>query len=320
MDAAPQIVQNAVASPMTQQMIEQIGKQYSLHIDVVGLLVKLTNYMLLGYIRPEDSFQELYAAKISEQQARQIIEDINQKIFVPLREEMRRGGGGASIVGSAKPLAQSTPMSSKINAPSTEQKSHFNLQNKINPPVRQIHSDIRPPASQNNPPQKNVPPRPVSIGNARPVLETQQPHKSNTLLEDREEPSPSLTTVERKEVPIPTPPPRISFNTVPTPTVAPTVSGNSSPLREALSKVLPGSNVPAPQKVAAPQSFVVRTTAAELMPNLPGAVSSPASPEPISPKETLIPPRILPQEKSQPKPISSPLKSYSSDPYREPIE
>ena len=63
MDAAPKIVQDVVTNPLTQQVLERIGKQYALHIDVVGLLVKLTSYMLLGYSSPEDSLQQLEGAQ-----------------------------------------------------------------------------------------------------------------------------------------------------------------------------------------------------------------------------------------------------------------
>lgn len=88
MTAAPQVVQEAVTSPATQQVLGGLSKQYSLHIDVSGLLEKLTSYMLLGYVNPEQFLQEMRANGVADQQARQIIDEINKKIFVPLRAQM----------------------------------------------------------------------------------------------------------------------------------------------------------------------------------------------------------------------------------------
>lgn len=93
MDAAPRIVQDVVTSPATEHILEELGKQYGLHVDAAGLLIKLTSYMLIGYAKPEESFQELRSAGVPEQQARQIIDEINKQIFVPLREQMRMKSG-----------------------------------------------------------------------------------------------------------------------------------------------------------------------------------------------------------------------------------
>lgn len=322
MQTLPQNVRIYISQEKYTIVVKELMTRYSLHIDQGGILEREIILLLMGIESPEEFTQALFEeARINKQTISSIAKDVNNQIFIPLREEMRKSGGAdtARTAVSVKPLTQSASAPPKTNASTVEQKSNFNLQNKINPPIRQIHSDIKAPTLQNSPQQKTAMSRPISVGTAQPVLETKKPPKSNTLLEDHEEPSPLLKTIERKEVPVSTPP-RISFNTVPTPAATPVASDNSSPLREALSKVLPGSNVPVPQKVVAPQSFVVRTTAAELMPNLPGAASLPVSPGPIPPKEVPAPSRITPPEKSQPKPISAPLKSYSSDPYREPVE
>lgn len=339
MQTLPQNIRTYISQEKYTAVVKNLMSKYNLHIDQGGVLEREIILLLMGIESPEEFTQALFEeVRINKQIISSIAKDANDQIFIPLREEMRKSGGGnAPITGSVKPLVQSVPVSPKTNAPNTEQKSHFNLQNKINPPPRQIHSDIKPPVPRVNPPLQSVLSRPVSLGgftpklgvmSVRPVLETQKPPKSNTLLEDREEPSPSLKAVERKDVSIPTPvsASRIGFNNVPKPPIPSTVTNIASPLRAALEKVLPGSGVPVPQKVSAPKSFVVRTTASELMPNLPGAMPPvPArqsrdavQPPPVAapPKEVPVPPRIPPQQK----PISAPIKSYSSDPYREPIE
>ncbi len=110
-NAAPKIVQDAVTSPETQRVIEQLGKQYSLHIDVIGLLAKMTSYMLLGYTEPGEFLQELRTANVPDQQAQAIIAEINQKIFVPLRDQMRKNETGSTqqpVQPPAMPASQRT--------------------------------------------------------------------------------------------------------------------------------------------------------------------------------------------------------------------
>lgn len=108
MAAAPQIVQDAVTSPATQQVLGGLSKQYSLHIDVSGLLEKLTSYMLLGYVSPEQFLQEMRAAGVLDQQARQIVDEINKKIFVPLRAQMM--GSLQGVEQPKKPVMPQRPV------------------------------------------------------------------------------------------------------------------------------------------------------------------------------------------------------------------
>lgn len=117
MAAAPPLVQETVTSSATQEVIEQIGKQQTLHVDVVGLLMKLTSYMLLGYAGPEQFLQEMRAIGIPDQQARQIIDDINKKIFVPLRQKMQGGAVEKPQVAPAPPVRQSPPTAWGASAP-----------------------------------------------------------------------------------------------------------------------------------------------------------------------------------------------------------
>ena len=114
MTAVPLLVQEAVTSPSTQQVLEQIGRQYALHVDVLDTLVKLTSYMLLGYVGPEEFLQEMRAARVADQQARQIIGDINQKIFMPLRLKMMQAtvapASPKPVIPQPRPVQTSVPM------------------------------------------------------------------------------------------------------------------------------------------------------------------------------------------------------------------
>ncbi|MBI2025721.1 hypothetical protein HYT04_02970 [Candidatus Kaiserbacteria bacterium] len=154
---APQMIKDTVDSARTVSIIVEIGKKHNLHIDVFGKLAQINSYMLLGLATPQDLLQELVASGVLDKDAREIMNEINQKIFVPLREEMRRGGKVEETAKSAPPLA-SVP---KYVPP----KKYFNLQNKIPSPT--------PPAA--------------TTGTALAPATT-KPMESNKLLEDHEEP------------------------------------------------------------------------------------------------------------------------------------
>ncbi len=333
MAAAPPVVQDAVTSPTTQQVIDELGKQYILHVDVIGLLVKLTTYMLLGYVRPEESLQELRAAGITDQQARQIIDEINKKIFIPLLEKMRTETGAQPVapkpVMSAQqkpqpitPTAPTPPISPPPGAPVPSR--FFHLDNRLPPrPLNSAptgSSDRSVPqnglAAQTSvaaaalstpvPPPTQQPPKPISasptpfpqpprpsvasgVGGPRPVS-VQPPAQAKTV--------DILNTEPKPQQPLPIRPPVSNIAPLPPKIVLPRPAATIMPR-----PVLPVSEKPAVQPVNTPPRPL-----APPPPNLPGAM----------PPTDILPP-------SRPAPIASkvpqaPVKPYSSDPYREPIE
>lgn len=245
---APDIVQAVFDAELTTQIIVGLEDKFQLHIDVAGLLGREVGYMLLGLVNPQEFLNELITAGIPDKDAREIITEINQKIFMPLREEMRKGLG-AEV---KSPQAQSA-------APSAA-------------PRPMISAQQRPPQTFTRAP-KYVPPRPaVAFDGERPppaLREGSQtsPNSGKELLEDHEEP-------------------HIEFTKATAPPLARTA--------------------PPP-------------------PNLPGVINHPPLQRPIS---EVQPSPIIPKVESQiqpksspPKPVTSaPIKSYSSDPYREPID
>lgn len=93
--AAPKSIQDALGSVDSAMSViaavTAIGSEHKLHVDQIGLLVTINNYMLLGLISPEEFLAELIVNKIPDAEARKIMDEINQKIFSPLREKMRSG-------------------------------------------------------------------------------------------------------------------------------------------------------------------------------------------------------------------------------------
>lgn len=282
MQTLPPVVRDYLSQGRYTMIVKDLMMKHSLRIDQGGVLEREIILLLMGIENPDEFTKALIEdARLSQQAVGAIARDVNVQIFIPLREEMQKGGAGSA-----------TPTPPKINTPSVEQKSHFNLQNKITSVPRQVQSlpVAKPSVLQDNPPQKIVSPKPIGVVNIQPMLAAQKPPPSNTLLEDHEEPSPALKTQQQK-IPVPVPP-------IP------------SDLGKVLSSVLPRP---------------VMTTPSQ---NLPGAL--PPQPVPVQSLSSI--PKQMPVSfpiKNEPQkekiqsidsaPIA-PIKSYPSDPYREPIE
>ncbi len=79
-------------------------ERYALHIDQGAVLERELMLLLIGLETPDEFAEALYAElPISKQTVRDIITDINQEVFVPLREEMKKGAPAPS----ARPPASS---------------------------------------------------------------------------------------------------------------------------------------------------------------------------------------------------------------------
>jgi hypothetical protein len=100
---APGAVQEAVNSEHTTSTVAGIGVKYGLHIDQIGLLAELNTQMLLGLVSPSQFLGELLVAGILEDTARQIMSEINEHIFKPLQEELRRSDGSPATTPPALP-------------------------------------------------------------------------------------------------------------------------------------------------------------------------------------------------------------------------
>ncbi len=94
---APEIVRAVYDADSTVQTIVELQTKYKLHVDEAGLIGTGIGNMLLGLTNPQEFLDELIATKIPESDAKQIMAEINQKIFVPLHEQMRKVGVGAEV-------------------------------------------------------------------------------------------------------------------------------------------------------------------------------------------------------------------------------
>jgi|CXWL01.1.fsa_nt_gi hypothetical protein len=190
---APKFIQDEISSGEdTAVIIAEIGRRFGLHIDIVGTIAKLNRNMLLGFVNPQEFINELIVAKISDKDARDIMTEINQKIFVPLRERMRSGEVEVKAAPPAKPAAV-TPVASltreKNYAPPLQSPMYSRPINKfpLTPPAAGLPSVPKREESVARP----VQPMRTSVSNIPPVrpvmLASPKQTDSSKLLEDHEE-------------------------------------------------------------------------------------------------------------------------------------
>jgi hypothetical protein len=138
---ATKLIQDEISSGEdTAVAIAGLGKKFNLHIDQIGKIAELTRNLLLGLIAPEEFFKELIVAGISDKDAREIVKEINQKIFIPLREQMRKGEGNIPKPEGA--TSEPTKPAEPVTTKPMEQPSHFHLENKIDVSPREENKTL----------------------------------------------------------------------------------------------------------------------------------------------------------------------------------
>jgi len=89
MERLPLPVQNFLKGEQRNKVIYEISQKYRLHTDQAGDFERATLFMLLGIYSPEEFLTNLKTAGIPEQVAQGLTREVNEKIFIPLREEER---------------------------------------------------------------------------------------------------------------------------------------------------------------------------------------------------------------------------------------
>ena len=211
----------------TTQVIIGLQAKFGLHIDSAGILGKGVGYMFLGLLSPPELLQKLLTAGIPDANARGIMAEINQKIFIPLREQIRNAAPPPAP-GPAQPAAP-PPAPRPVNIPVPK----YYAPPPQSPKYPRAGSELPPGLrfAQGSPAQRPAPPRPVVATPmpTPPVAGTPKPVSSNTLLPDHEEPSPSPKATEGAA--------HLELRGAPGAPI-------ESPLRQALRAVTPPQNLP----------------------------------------------------------------------------
>lgn len=87
----PQILKEAIFSVDTTQAIQDIGTKYKLTVEKSSDLMNETILVMLGLTHPNQFIANLAERlEIDKETARQIAEEINSKIFFPIRETLKQ--------------------------------------------------------------------------------------------------------------------------------------------------------------------------------------------------------------------------------------
>ncbi len=304
----PPPVRAFFVSGKVDTVVKNLMQKYQLHIDQGAVVEREIVLLLLG-LKDSIEFTQSLAedAKLDKKIVGSIMQYINTEIFTPLKEAMRSGLGKTDQ--PAKLMMPPTQNAALRPVPANARESSHvpPLQSPISrsipiaPPAAGIpQRNFTPPVQPVHPPVSNIPPtRPVVVSSLKPT-------DSARMLEDHEEP-------------------HIEFNKP----LAPV-----RPSAAEFQKVSPILARTAPPAAGLPKG--------SMPPNLPGVIPSGGRPNftivPTIPKVQIPAPptaNVLsrPPAQAAPLPASTdslrgvplppvpePVKPYSSDPYREPID
>ena len=111
---APEAVQAAFGSETTADIVMDLKTKYRLHVDTAGSLGKEIGYLLLGMRSPAEFFGNLMLEGADEQTARGIMQEVNERIFMPLKRQM------TSSEAPARPIETYAPVTAPARAPQPE--------------------------------------------------------------------------------------------------------------------------------------------------------------------------------------------------------
>ncbi len=114
----PADVQEATSSVGVANILQKTGEKYRLHVDKIDELFDETTLVMLGPTHPQDYLANLKRRlQIPDDMARDLVADVNEQIFKPIRESLKKIHG-VGEVGSEK-LEVGSPSSSNSQSPTS---------------------------------------------------------------------------------------------------------------------------------------------------------------------------------------------------------
>jgi hypothetical protein len=86
----PPVIKEYIAYDELSEITEQVGAKYGLHVDTIGALYRETTNMLLGLENPTQFIGELKSVGIIESLVAPIVQEMNEKVFIPLHTKMQQ--------------------------------------------------------------------------------------------------------------------------------------------------------------------------------------------------------------------------------------
>ena len=159
MRSLPPAIQEYLAQERYTPIAKGLMTKYQLRIDQGGVLEREIMLLLMGIENPDEFTQTLAEeARLDQQTINGITHDVNDQIFVPLQEEMKRSGSEVPMT----PKVEQQTAKPVIPQP----QKYFHLENKIPPPPRpvQIPVDNKKLLEDHEEPHTDLspPPRPVT--------------------------------------------------------------------------------------------------------------------------------------------------------------
>jgi hypothetical protein len=88
----PYILREYIADDEMATIANDIGKKYGFHVDTVGALYREATNMLAGLETPEQFTGELKSVGVPAEIVTPIVQELNERVFIPLRERMQKEG------------------------------------------------------------------------------------------------------------------------------------------------------------------------------------------------------------------------------------
>ncbi|HRH55386.1 MAG TPA: hypothetical protein PK609_00795 [Candidatus Paceibacterota bacterium] len=119
---APEPIQDAYGSEATEKVIDDVRTKYRLHVDVAANLDREVGYLMLGLVSPAEFFGSLMLSGTDEQTARGILQEINDRIFIPLKRQVMTAPKSAPPIASyvASTPPPQAPRPAPVSAPALE--------------------------------------------------------------------------------------------------------------------------------------------------------------------------------------------------------
>lgn len=115
----PAPVRNFFAQGKLGETARTLMDRYALHVDQGGIVERELMFALLGLRSPDEIAEALYTdLPVSRQTVIDIIADFNKEVFVPLREEMRKGENVPPLSSPTPPQPPLPPAAGPIFNPS----------------------------------------------------------------------------------------------------------------------------------------------------------------------------------------------------------
>lgn len=339
-ESLPDDLKEALMGVATADAIYEIGRKANLNVEKIGTLAEEIGLIILGFVPSENFISDLKKVlEANEEKASAIAAEVNERVFIPIRESLKRIHGAAWADGITKaPLKAVGP----VVVPRSPEATGIPVQGigterRVVPPVAEIKPEAPAKPAEKIPPAAPLPhPLPPTAKEPlliRPmgvpaVLETKEllakemarPTPPPIPAQRTPAPQPAVPHLEKKPFEIrppgfaPQPPRPPEIKTTPPAPPFPQI------------KIPPQPPAPAPEGRGAPSSI-----------GRPPPVKPPAPPalKPLQPPvsrapEAVIkvgPPKLptekkpgitLPETKIQVPP--PPLRQAGFDPYREPVE